>query len=108
MTFITPYLPKEAEDYARDWMRQHRQPAFVLAFENPGPLSILVCPNCQGVGVLYIVLSESGPWKAPGNQKTVSRWYDGDGQFGKGWYYISQTLAYKCPKCKNEAGNQGD
>ncbi len=104
MSNITPYVPKNIERTAMDWMRGRNQPAFVLAYEEPGPLSIPVCPNCQGVGVLYVALAESGPWKAPGNVKTVSKWFEGNGQFGKGWYSINQTIAVECPECKNGKG----
>lgn len=98
-THITPYLPAAAERIAIDWMRQHNQPAFIIAYAEPGSLSIPVCPNCQGVGVLYICLADSGPWKAPGNIKTVSKWFDGNGRFGKGWYNINHTTAVRCPEC---------
>lgn len=96
MTTVTPYLPKLGIIAAREHIRAGK-PAFVRAFERTPD----GCPNCQGVGIVFLVRAESGPYTkfVPNGGAKVVCWYDGDGQYGKGWYLIMDTLPYVCPEC---------
>jgi predicted RNA-binding Zn-ribbon protein involved in translation (DUF1610 family) len=101
MTYITPYPPNDAIVAARNWMREHNQPVFILAMnQNLDPtLHIPTCPNCDDVGFIFLRLAKAGPLKVPGSLAEVSTWFDGNGQFGKGWYIIEKTLSFDCPEC---------
>lgn len=73
------------------------RPAFVKAMEHN--LIEGGCPNCGGVGVVYVVFAKAGPFhSAP--TSGVGTWFDGDGRYGKGWYAVDRTLGYQCPECK--------
>jgi len=93
---ITPYLPPVAEVAVKAWTMSNR-PAFVKALEHN--MIEFACPNCGGVGVVYVVFCEQGP--ARGRfANTVYTWYEGDGKYPKGMYVINRTEAYQCPECK--------
>ena len=94
MSYVTPYLPQAGIDTARNWARSGKQ-YFVKAFEQANG----ECRNCQGNGVVYLVLAESGPHGHPMVGKVLT-WYDGDGQTRKGWYVIGDTLSFTCPECE--------
>ena len=102
MTFVTPYLPKLGVITAREHERSGKA-TFIKAYE----FSADQCPNCQGMGIVWLIRTDSGPytkfvpsgaWDNHGNLKIVT-WFDGNERFGKGWYLIMDTLAYPCPKC---------
>jgi hypothetical protein len=95
MTYVTPYLPDAAQRIAAEWKRSGKV-AFVRAYQQV----LDACPNCQGAGFLVLVLADKGPLRAAALGKTVSTWYDGDGQQGKGWYTVSDTRVITCPECK--------
>ena len=93
--YVTPYLAKDALAIARKWEAERRMPVLILAYDNiPG-----TCPNCSGIGLLYMKLTEKGPIGTPGDAKSVYTWFDGNEQFGKGWYKVSDTMVFTCPKC---------
>jgi hypothetical protein len=102
MSYVTPYLPQAGIDTARNWARSGKQ-YFVKAFEQANG----ECRNCQGNGVVYLVLAESGPHGHPMVGKVLT-WYDGDGQTRKGWYVIGDTLAFVCPECKGLRHETGE
>lgn len=91
---VVPYLPQDAQFVAKSWI-EGGKPAFVLSFEQ----NLEACPNCQGNEVVYLCLAEAGPYKLPPVTRKPIRWFDGDGNFGKGWYIIKSTAAYRCPEC---------
>jgi hypothetical protein len=93
---VTPYIPKEATVTAKAHERTGHA-AFIRAYDkshNP-----LVCPNCQGIGFVLLVLTSSGPFSSP-SPMGVLTWFDGDELHGKGWYVIDRTMQYDCPECK--------
>jgi hypothetical protein len=94
---------------ARQWVKDHNMPVFVLALDrcNDPKLHIPACPNCDGMEMVYIRLAEAGPYKTPGSGKNISTWYDGDGQYGKGWYIIDRTIGFECPHCKGKPYTPG-
>ena len=96
MTLVTPYLPKHGTIVAREHIRSGK-PAFVRAYERVED----GCPNCQEFGFVLLIRAESGPYTkfVPSGKDQVVCWFDGDGEHGKGWYLIMDTLAYPCPKC---------
>ena len=103
MSMVIPYLPPEGNAAAREWISRGKA-AFVKSYQvHPG-----ACRNCQDIGVIYLVRTESGPYKTfvPAGKGQVVAWYDGNEQFGKGWYLISDTLAYECPECKKMSVKQ--
>lgn len=102
---ITPYLPKDAEVAARTWMRDKKQPAFIIAIDHTA--STLACPNCNDLGAIYLKLCKSGPYQRPISEKIAYVWYEGDSNFGKGWYVLDNTLAFACPECKGIARQPG-
>jgi hypothetical protein len=95
---ITPYFPVDAMAVARIHQNKNNQPVFTWSVnisDEPGE-----CPNCGGNGEIYMRLAERGPYSfVPGSKNAVT-WYDGDGQFPKGWYVIQETMAFPCPKCQ--------
>ena len=93
---VTPYLPAEATAAVKAHERGGH-PAFVKAYEQAR--NQLVCPNCQGVGFVMITLTEAGPYSSPSSSGVIT-WFDGNEQWGKGWYRVGKTLTYDCPKCK--------
>ena len=95
-TYVTPYLPADAIQMARAHMAQMKMPAFTWAMSQD-PTS---CPNCGGNGLVYLRLAEKGPFKYPPTTRKAITWFDGDGQFGKGWYIIKDTQTFTCQKCK--------
>ena len=96
MTLVTPYLPKMGIIAAREHIRAGK-PAFVRAYERVAD----GCPNCQDIGFVLLIRADSGPYTkfVPSGIGKVVCWFDGDGEHGKGWYLIMDTLAYSCPKC---------
>ena len=95
--YVTPAYPPEATSAARQWEQSRGKPAILLAFARSTPLA---CENCNGVGAVYIRLCSHGPYNTPGGLGKVSTWFEGDGQFRKGWYIVEKTLGFVCPKCK--------
>jgi hypothetical protein len=95
--YVTPYLPDAALKTARDWERTHQMPAFIWAFNHDEPGT---CPNCNGIGGVYLRLAKAGPFPSPAYAKAVVTWFDGDGQFAKGWYVVGDTFAFPCPACE--------
>lgn len=95
ITYVTPYLPDAAQRIAAEWKRSGKA-AFVRAYQRVAD----ACPNCQGIGFLVLILADKGPLRAAAAGKTVSTWFDGDGQQGKGWYTVSDTRMITCPECK--------
>ncbi len=106
---VTPYLPKDAEIIARGWVRDHQKPVFVLAYDHcTDPLlHIPTCPNCNGVGGVYLYFANEGPYPTPSAGGKVVKWYEGDGRFGKGWYIIERMDSFLCPECKNRPYEPG-
>ena len=96
--FITPQLPKEAIWTIRQWNNKGK-PAFQKVVETPKHLWD-ACPNCVGIGVVYISLCEPRPTKTPRSVKQPSMWYDGDGVNPKGWYLVAETNGFPCPVCQ--------
>ena len=93
--FVTPYLPPIANRIATNWKRTGK-PYFVDAFERKAD----ECPNCQGVGFVILVLADRGPLRTAAPGKLVSTWFDGNGEYGKGYYTVSDKHVYTCPECK--------
>ena len=106
---VTPYLPKDGSVIAKNWVREHNKPAFILAYDHcdDPKLHIPTCPNCNGVGFVYLYLADAGPYPAPSAGNKVVKWYDGDGQFGKGWYTVDKSIGFLCPKCLNKPYEPG-
>jgi len=103
MTYITPYLPKIGEMAAQAWLNQNK-PCFIKAYHrHEGE-----CPNCQGMGIVFLIRCDGGPYRSPSMKACT--WFDGNGQFGKGWYTFTPAdlLAYECPKCKNQPKPEGE
>ena len=109
MAHITPYLPKDAMVIAKQWAKDHNMPVFVLAYDHSDDpkLHIPSCKNCSGAEVIFLRLIKAGPYKNNGSLKDISTWYDGDGQYGKGWYIVDRTLAFECPACKGKPYEPG-
>ena len=96
--YVTPYYPKATLETGKRWERDRNMPVLVLAFDHlPG-----TCPNCSGVGTLYMKLTDKGPLSTPGDAKSVYTWFDGNERFGKGFYRVAETLVVDCPKCRGE------
>jgi len=93
---VTPYLPADAQREARSWMASGK-PAFIKAPERNWVED--GCPNCGGVGCVYVVFAARGPLHSPPASE-VGTYFDGDGQYGKGWYVVDRTMGYTCPECK--------
>lgn len=91
--FVTPYLAAAAKHTVNNWQRQTKMPALVLAFDQ-APTG---CRNCSGIGKMFIRLCNAGPFQAPPHG--VITWYEGNGQFGKGWYVVEDTIILECPEC---------
>lgn len=94
---ITPYFPKEAYTQAKAYQAAHSMPVFTWAME---PEEKTDCDNCGGGGIVYLRLAERGPFSTPATTRQPSTYFDGDGQFGKGWYVVKETMGFTCPKCK--------
>lgn len=61
------------------------------------------CKNCAGAGWLFITFCKNGPYKTP-PAIDVGTWWEGNGQFPKGWYTVEDTISYECPACKKIGG----
>lgn len=107
--YVTPYLPEAALMAASVWEAQRKQPVFVLAIDSPVSPSPATdaarrgearraCPNCGGLGAVYLRFCESGPHSAPTGG--VITWYDGDGVYRRGWYRVAETKIFPCPHCQ--------
>ena len=93
---VTPYLPPVAIAEAKAWEKQGHA-AFVKAYDQA--INKLVCPNCQGVGFLMLLLTSAGPHSSP-SPSGVMTWFDGSDTHGRGWYTVERTITYECPECK--------
>ena len=91
---VAPYMPGEARVAAQAHERTGH-PAFVKAYEKS--TSPLACPNCQDVGAVMLTLAKAGPFKSPPGG--VITWFDGNEQYGQGWYVIDRTMQFDCPEC---------
>lgn len=98
MTFITPQIPPEATASIRIWLNRGK-PAFYKVVERPKHLWD-ACPNCVGLGIVYINLCEPRPTKTPRTTKQASVWFDGGPGIAKGWYVVAETHGYACPVCQ--------
>ena len=92
---VTPYLPKAAESLVAARERTVKKPVLVLAMD---VVNDLVCQNCGGGGKVYIKLTKAGPFQRPQTNQVVT-WFDGNGQYGKGWYIVEDTMVFDCPEC---------
>lgn len=52
------------------------------------------CPNCGGVGTMYIFIATVGPLRSPASGRLVSHWSDGKWWGGKGFEAV-------CPVCRS-------
>lgn len=100
---ITPYLPADAVRDARSWIAGGL-PAFQKAPEHN--LIAGGCPNCNGIGIVYVVFAKAGPYQSC-PAVGVGTWFPGDGKYGKGWYAVEKTLPYECPACKGKPKSTG-
>lgn len=108
--YVTPYLPAEAHEHAREWKRrgntnvvlQRVLSALRVEMED-GTLITARCQNCQDVGFVYVSFCRAGPFRyAPGHKRgEVITWYDGD-PLETGWYIVVKTQEYTCPHCKGK------
>ena len=98
-THITPYLPPVAEQQVKAWERTGG-PVFISALRRTETDSD-ACPNCGGVGGLYVYFMDKGWHESPSpNLQVVSKYFDGDGRYRKGWYNVSRVETYPCPHCE--------
>ena len=107
-TYITPYLPKQATQEMKEWMKSGR-----AAFQRVVIVSSRAdCKNCQDERVIYVSFCRAGPFKeVPGHGVGEAlTWFDGGPGLGAGWYIIAsmktkkgnsvaRTVAYPCPHC---------
>jgi hypothetical protein len=92
---ITPYLPQVGINTARNWIKSHQMPALVLAFD----VQPNTCKNCGGNERVYLRLCGKGPYRSTFLNKKPFTYFDGNGQFGKGWYTVDMTEIFDCPAC---------
>ena len=105
MTLKTPYLPNEAKNIAREWMREHKQPAFVVAVNHD--YGGLTCPNCNDIGGVYLKLCSAGPYQTPRSHTAVFTWFDGNETYRKGWYIVKEMMTFICPECNGIPRERG-
>jgi len=93
--YVTPYLPEDAVQDIRAWRQSGKK-----AFQKVLPQARGACGNCAGVGYVYVVFANGGPFaRLPGGLAT---WYDGGSDAGEGWYTYARAdglRAYPCPHC---------
>jgi hypothetical protein len=98
-THITPYLPPAAEQQVKAWERMGG-PVFIAALRRCES-DVDACPNCGGVGGLYVYFMDKGWHESPNPALTVvSKYFDGDNRFHRGWYNVSRVETYPCPHCE--------
>ena len=95
---VTPYLPPEAEA-AKKNHEFFKRPVFIRSLSH-NPRTLNYCPNCGGSGYVYITLIDKGPFQHVPTTSSPITWFDGDGQYGKGWYVVEKTMGFACPECK--------
>lgn len=99
-TYITPYIPKEREAAVIAWQKTGG-PVFIVALRRCES-DVDACPNCGGVGGLYVYFMDKDRHDSPSpNLQVVSKYFDGDGRYRKGWYNVSRVETYPCPHCAN-------
>ena len=99
-THITPYLPPAAEQQVKAWERTGG-PVFIAALRRCES-DVDACPNCGGIGGLYVYFMDKDRHDSPSpNLQVVSKYFDGDGRYRKGWYNVSRVETYPCPHCIN-------
>lgn len=108
--FIVPAFPEHAMRRGAAWQREHHQPVFARVFEQEGH----GCKNCCGTGLVYLSFASAFLHDNPkvvattksigdkGEKKVVNHpitYFEGNGEFGKGWYAIDETIPFDCPRC---------
>lgn len=108
--YVTPSFPDHAMRRGAAWQREHRQPVFARVFAK----SADGCKNCCGSGLVYLSFASAFLHDSPriiaagksigekGERKikySPTTYFDGDGEFGKGWYAIDETVPFDCPLC---------
>ncbi len=94
-TYITPYLPQEAEEDIRNW-RAKDKPAMQRVLPES---SHAQCRNCQDSQFVLVSFCKAGPFnQVPGISRGETLTYNDQGP-GIGWYIVKQTLSYECPHC---------
>ena len=103
MTFSTPSVPDQAIREKKAWENRYKRPALISVFEQQQHARF--CKNCAGMGAVYITFCEAGPSDVVYSGKKPSTYFEGNGRFGKGWYLIGDTQAYKCGMCDGTGNN---
>ena len=101
MNKVTPYLPVDAKQEMRGWERG-KKPTFARVMEQYPNAK---CKNCGDRGFIMVSYCGKGPTFAPITTAKASLYFEGNAQFGKGWYQIERTISYICPHCKGVPEN---
>lgn len=100
-TYITPYLPDAASAMMKAWQKSGA-PVFISAMRRCES-DTDACPNCGGIGGLYVYFMEKDRHDSPSpNLQVISKYFDGDGNIRRGWYNVSRVETFPCPHCAND------
>ena len=100
MTQVLPVCRQVFPDNLKAIIRAAKLPVFAMEYAAP---SDLWCDNCGGMGVVYVFVAESGPFRDVPNlamkEKDLVLHSVEDPMYGWVWY-TGKTAAGTCPACK--------